>query len=128
MSPAPSSSHLVLIPSYNSGALVLRTVREALAQWAPVWVVIDGSTDGTDAQLRALAAAEPNLRVLVLPVNRGKGAALAVCTLFFAHALYKAPLFFVAGNLDHGAGTRAHVARRDLSSGSLGRARRGASR
>lgn len=36
----------------------------------------------------------------------GKGAALAVCTLFFAHALYKAPLFFVAGNLDHGAGTR----------------------
>lgn len=36
----------------------------------------------------------------------GKGAALAVCSLFFAHALYKAPLFFVAGNLDHGAGTR----------------------
>jgi glycosyltransferase involved in cell wall biosynthesis len=76
MSPAPSASHLVLIPSYNSGALVLRTVREALAQWAPVWVVIDGSTDGTDAQLQALAATEPNLRVLVLPVNRGKGAAV----------------------------------------------------
>jgi multicomponent Na+:H+ antiporter subunit A len=36
----------------------------------------------------------------------GKGAALAACTLFFAHALYKAPLFFVVGNLDHGAGTR----------------------
>jgi multicomponent Na+:H+ antiporter subunit A len=36
----------------------------------------------------------------------GRGAALAVVTLFFAHALYKAPLFFVAGNLDHGAGTR----------------------
>jgi glycosyltransferase involved in cell wall biosynthesis len=76
MSCAPSASHLVLIPSYNSGALVLRTVREALAQWAPVWVVIDGSTDGTEAQLQALAAAEPNLRVLVLPVNRGKGAAV----------------------------------------------------
>ncbi|MGK2952999.1 MAG: hydrogen gas-evolving membrane-bound hydrogenase subunit E [Thiobacillus sp.] len=37
----------------------------------------------------------------------GNGAALAVAALFFAHALYKAPLFFVAGNLDHGAGTRA---------------------
>ncbi len=37
----------------------------------------------------------------------GNGAALAVATLLFAHALYKAPLFFVAGNLDHGAGTRA---------------------
>jgi multicomponent Na+:H+ antiporter subunit A len=36
----------------------------------------------------------------------GNGAALAVAALFFAHALYKAPLFFVAGNLDHGAGTR----------------------
>ncbi len=36
----------------------------------------------------------------------GNGAALAVAALLFAHALYKAPLFFVAGNLDHGAGTR----------------------
>ena len=36
----------------------------------------------------------------------GDGAAMAVASLFFAHALYKAPLFFVAGNLDHGAGTR----------------------
>jgi glycosyltransferase involved in cell wall biosynthesis len=76
MNPTPSTSHLVLIPSYNSGALVLRTVREALAQWAPVWVVIDGSTDGTDAQLQTLAATEAYLRVLVLPVNRGKGAAV----------------------------------------------------
>jgi glycosyltransferase involved in cell wall biosynthesis len=76
MSPTPSSTHLVLIPSYNSGALVLRTAREALAQWAPVWVVIDGSTDGTSEQLQACAASEPNLRVLVLPVNRGKGAAV----------------------------------------------------
>jgi glycosyltransferase involved in cell wall biosynthesis len=76
MNPTPSSTHLVLIPSYNSGALVLGTVREALARWAPVWVVIDGSTDGTDAQLQQLAATEPNLRVLVLAVNRGKGAAV----------------------------------------------------
>lgn len=76
MSVTPSSSHLVLIPSYNSGALVLRTVREALAQWAPVWVVVDGSTDGTGAQLQALAATEPKLRVLELPVNGGKGAAV----------------------------------------------------
>jgi hypothetical protein len=76
MSATPSGSHLVLIPSYNSGALVLRTAREALAQWAPVWVVVDGSTDGTGAQLQALAATEPNLRVLLLPVNRGKGAAV----------------------------------------------------
>jgi glycosyltransferase involved in cell wall biosynthesis len=72
----PSSSHLVLIPSYNSGALVLQTVRQALAQWQPVWVVIDGSTDGSDAPLRALAEAEPGLRLFVLPRNQGKGGAL----------------------------------------------------
>jgi glycosyltransferase involved in cell wall biosynthesis len=41
-----------------------------------VWVVIDGSTDGTDAQLQQLAATEPNLRVLVLAANHGKGAAV----------------------------------------------------
>ncbi|MBK7662134.1 MAG: DUF4040 domain-containing protein [Sterolibacteriaceae bacterium] len=34
-------------------------------------------------------------------------AALAVASFLFAHALYKAPLFFVVGNLDHGAGTRS---------------------
>jgi multicomponent Na+:H+ antiporter subunit A len=34
-------------------------------------------------------------------------AALAVAAFLFAHALYKAPLFFVVGNLDHGAGTRS---------------------
>jgi glycosyltransferase involved in cell wall biosynthesis len=71
-----STTHLVLIPSYNSGPLVLRTVREALAQWAPVWVVIDGSTDGTAGELQSLAAGDPRLRALVLPVNRGKGAAV----------------------------------------------------
>jgi glycosyltransferase involved in cell wall biosynthesis len=71
-----STTHLVLIPSYNSGPLVLRTVREALAQWAPVWVVIDGSTDGTAGELQSLAAGDPRLRALVLPVNQGKGAAV----------------------------------------------------
>jgi multicomponent Na+:H+ antiporter subunit A len=34
------------------------------------------------------------------------GAALAVAAFLFAHALYKAPLFMVAGNIDHATGTR----------------------
>lgn len=74
--PAASSTHLVLIPSYNPGPKVLDTVAAARAQWNPVWVVVDGSTDGSDSQLQALAAADPGLRVLVLPENRGKGAAV----------------------------------------------------
>ena len=72
----PSSTHLVLIPSYNPGAQVLITVRQARAHWNPVWVVVDGSTDGSDALLQALAADDPGLRVIVLAHNQGKGAAV----------------------------------------------------
>ena len=72
----PSASHLVLIPSYNSGALVCATVRAARRQWNPVWVVVDGSTDGSDQALQAMAAQDSGLRVWVLPRNQGKGAAV----------------------------------------------------
>jgi glycosyltransferase involved in cell wall biosynthesis len=72
----PSSTHLVLIPSYNPGPKVYSTVRAALEQWAPVWVIIDGSTDHSEHRLSEMAAAEPNLRVSVLPKNSGKGAAV----------------------------------------------------
>lgn len=74
--PAPSRSHLVLIPSYDTGARVYQTVREARAVWNPVWVVVDGSIDGTAAGLQRLAADDPGLRVFVLPHNQGKGAAV----------------------------------------------------
>lgn len=76
MIPDSSTSHLVLIPSYNTGPKLFETVRDARAHWAPVWVVIDGSTDGTPVELRAMAAEDPHLRVLELPANRGKGAAV----------------------------------------------------
>ena len=71
-----SSSHLVLIPSYNTGAQVYATVRAARQMWQPVWVVVDGSTDGTAEGLQALAAGDPGLRVWVLPQNAGTGAAV----------------------------------------------------
>jgi glycosyltransferase involved in cell wall biosynthesis len=71
-----SATHLVLIPSYNPGPVVESTVRSALAQWSPVWVVVDGSTDGTGERLQRMAAADPGLRVWVLPHNQGKGAAV----------------------------------------------------
>jgi glycosyltransferase involved in cell wall biosynthesis len=83
---------LVLIPSYNPGARLLPTVRAALQQWAPVWVVVDGSTDGSAEQLQALAADHPDLQVWVLPRNHGKGAAVLYAlrkarALGFTHAL-----------------------------------------
>jgi glycosyltransferase involved in cell wall biosynthesis len=71
-----SATHLVLIPSYNPGVAVFETVRSARAAWNPVWVVTDGSSDGTPEKLEALAAQDPGLRVIRLPRNLGKGNAV----------------------------------------------------
>ncbi len=73
---SPSVTHLVLIPSYNPGPKVYETVRQARQYWNPVWVVVDGSTDGTAHGLQQMAAADPGLTVIVLPANVGKGAAV----------------------------------------------------
>lgn len=72
----PSFTHVVLIPSYNPGSKGLETVRAARAQWQPVWVIVDGSTDGSGEALQRLALHDPGLRVLVRANNGGKGAAL----------------------------------------------------
>lgn len=71
-----SRSHFILIPSYNTGGRVLQTVWDARQIWQPIWVVVDGSTDGTREALQALARDDPHIRVLALPRNRGKGAAV----------------------------------------------------
>jgi multicomponent Na+:H+ antiporter subunit A len=48
------------------------------------------------------------LGTLVLLVGLpSPGAGLAVVAFMFAHAMYKAPLFMVAGNIDHATGTRS---------------------
>jgi glycosyltransferase involved in cell wall biosynthesis len=72
----PSTTHLVIIPSYNTGDLLLETVSRARAEWAPVWVVIDGSTDASPARLTALAERDSGIRMLTLARNQGKGAAI----------------------------------------------------
>ncbi len=87
-----SRTHLVLIPSYNTGERLFSTVQAARAQWNPVWVVIDGSTDGTGERLQEMAASDPGLRVWILPENQGKGAAVlhglrAAREAGFTHAL-----------------------------------------
>ena len=78
---AADSRRLVLIPSYNTGPRLRRTVEEALAAWQPVWVVVDGSSDGSARLLDdmldpARPGYHPGLRVIELPVNRGKGGAI----------------------------------------------------
>ncbi len=90
--PIVSASHLVLIPSYDTGPTLLETVHAARARWNPVWVVVDGSTDGSEKPVQRLAATDPGVRVIVLPVNVGKGAAVLIglqqaATAGFSHAL-----------------------------------------
>ena len=84
---SPSRTHLVLLPSYNSGAHLRETAAAAAAYWQPVWVVVDGSTDGS-----ADALGGDGLRVICRPRNGGKGAAvreglLAAAAAGFTHAL-----------------------------------------
>ena len=73
---ARSTTHLVLIPSYNSGALVVETVHAARAAWQPVWVVFDGSNDGSDQLLEQACAGDEGVRIIKLPANQGKGSAV----------------------------------------------------
>jgi len=72
----PSSTHFVLVPSYNPGKKVYETITLARRYWTPVWVVVDGSDDGTAEGLAEMASADPGLHVIVLPQNGGKGAAV----------------------------------------------------
>jgi glycosyltransferase involved in cell wall biosynthesis len=71
-----SNTHVVLLPSYNTGPRLRGVVAEVLQQWKPVVVVIDGSTDGSDRPLQELAKEDPALHVITLPRNSGKGAAV----------------------------------------------------
>jgi uncharacterized protein (DUF2062 family) len=61
----------VVVPVYNHALTVGRVVREARASF-PVIAVNDGSTDETGRVLAEL----PEINVITLPQNQGKGAAL----------------------------------------------------
>jgi glycosyltransferase involved in cell wall biosynthesis len=85
-------THLVLIPSYNPGAKAVATVTAARAQWPVVWVIVDGSTDGSTPALEQLSRQDPGLRVLVRARNGGKGTAVldgarAAMAAGFTHVL-----------------------------------------
>lgn len=75
----PDPRYVVLIPSFNTGQILGRTLVRALEHAAPtpIRVIIDGSTDGSPALLEPLVAAHPGqLRVMELPANSGKGSAV----------------------------------------------------
>ena len=67
-------SCLVILPSYNSGDQLPRTMRAARPFCHPVWAVVDGSTDGSAAAARSLGG--DGYRVIALGKNSGKGGAV----------------------------------------------------
>lgn len=88
----PSRTHVVLLPSYNSGRLLVATARAAAEKWAPVWIVVDASTDGSGQEAEVLASGHPRIRCMVLAQNSGKGGAVlagmrAALADGFTHAL-----------------------------------------
>ena len=79
------------MPSFNTGPVLIDTVKAARAAFAPIWVVLDGSTDGSASALAALPQ-DGGFRVLSLPRNAGKGAAVLhglqeAAAAGFTHAL-----------------------------------------
>ncbi len=77
----------VLVPTYNNAGAIAAVVRGCLGSGLPVFVVDDGSTDGSGR-----LAADAGATLLVHPVNRGKGSALLtgmrhLADLGFTHAV-----------------------------------------
>lgn len=77
MSAADRFAPCALVPIYNHGSTIARTVRGLCAHGLPVLVVDDGSDPATRDVLDALARDEPGMTLLRLPRNQGKGRALA---------------------------------------------------
>ena len=72
---------ILVLPTYNAATFVARTVDELRRFVArhPDWRVLfvcDGCTDATPTLLGEACAGVPELDVMVLPENRGKGAAI----------------------------------------------------
>ena len=118
--PTPVSAYLHSATMVKLGIYLLARVKPAFGDlflWEVV-LVSAGATTALWAMLLALRERDLKrilawstvsaLGTLVLLIGLpGHGAAEATAALLLAHALYKAPLFFVAGNIDHSTGTRS---------------------
>ena len=117
--PTPVSAYLHSATMVKLGIYLLGRLHPAFSELV-LWQVVLISVGGvTSALAMALTLRERDLKrilawstvsalgTLVMLIGvPGDGAATATAAFLLAHALYKAPLFFVAGNIDHATGTR----------------------
>jgi glycosyltransferase involved in cell wall biosynthesis len=82
---ARSFAPCAVVPIYNHGRTIAATANALAAHGLPVLIVDDGSNDETRDILDALVAGRDELRLIRLPGNAGKGAALTAGFLA-AHA------------------------------------------
>ncbi|MCB1742471.1 MAG: poly-beta-1,6 N-acetyl-D-glucosamine synthase [Gammaproteobacteria bacterium] len=78
----------VLVPCHNEREHVTETVHSLLEQDYPgldIVLINDGSTDGTDRIIDALAERHPSVRAIHLTSNQGKAVALKVGALVSPH-------------------------------------------
>ncbi|MFN3297331.1 hydrogen gas-evolving membrane-bound hydrogenase subunit E, partial [Caldimonas sp.] len=117
--PTPVSAYLHSATMVKLGVYLLARLDPAFGEWDLWEIALKTAGSLTAAWGMVLALRERDLKrilawstvatlgtLVVLIGLRGEGATVAVGALLLAHALYKAPLFFVAGNIDHGTGTR----------------------
>jgi formate hydrogenlyase subunit 3/multisubunit Na+/H+ antiporter MnhD subunit len=116
--PTPVSAYLHSATMVKLGVYLLARLHPAFGSW-PAWeVTLSLAGAVTAVWAMVLVLRERDLRrilawstvaalgTLVMLIGLpGNGPAVAVGAFLLAHALYKAPLFFVAGNVDHGGGT-----------------------
>ena len=117
--PTPVSAYLHSATMVKLGVYLLARLDPGFGEW-PLWIwslKLAGSMTAAWGMVLALRERDlkrilawstvATLGTLVTLVGLpGESATVAVGALLLAHALYKAPLFFVAGNIDHGTGTR----------------------
>lgn len=117
--PTPVSAYLHSATMVNLGVYVMARFDEAMGAvpwWGAtllaigtltaLWGAVQAPRERDLKRILAWSTVSTlgTLTVLIgLPNELG---ALAFAALLLAHALYKAPLFFVAGNVDHATGTR----------------------
>ncbi|MCI1190988.1 DUF4040 domain-containing protein [Calidifontimicrobium sp. SYSU G02091] len=117
--PTPVSAYLHSATMVKLGVYLLARLDPGFGDWDLWELLLKAAGSITAAWGMVLALRERDLKrilawstvatlgTLVMLVGlKGDGATVAVGALLLAHALYKAPLFFVAGNVDHGTGTR----------------------